>query len=129
MSKIDQTFIDSMEAQGYRHTHRLLSGEFAGLLPMLGSWGLFVGMEDFGYRCWYSYPDYGSAVLAITEWSGYGDPPGGWIKQKGRDLAHGPVDRLNPNFGQGRAFPKEKGREGERAAEWPSPSDQTQKKG
>lgn len=93
-----EEFVKDMETNGYTHVKLMASGEIAALLPMIGSMGLFMGLDEVGYRCWYSYPNDADATAAIDKWDGRGDPPGPWIKQKGRDLLLGPVDRNNPNL-------------------------------
>lgn len=69
----------------------LPSGELAALRVMLFTVGLCVGLEPWGVRTRFCYPDFPSALQAIMGWDGRGDPPGPWIKQK-------PEDRVNPTF-------------------------------
>lgn len=57
--------------------------EWAGVMPMLYTTGLFVGLNEWGYRLRYCYEKYGDARAALFEWDGSGDPPGPWIKAKG----------------------------------------------
>ena len=68
----------------------LPSGEVLGVLPMLFTTGLYVGVtvESPG-RTRYCYENAHDAMSALQAWDGAGDPPGPWIKQK-------PEDRLGP---------------------------------
>jgi hypothetical protein len=81
---------DRAEKLGYTDVKMLSNGEFAGVMPMILTVGLFIGIGPISYRTRYCYPDLLSARAAIREWDGVGDPPGPWIKQK-------PEDRSNPN--------------------------------
>jgi len=83
-----------LESYGYGFVcHLPATGELAGIMAFLFTYGLCVGLDDTGYRTRYCYPTFGDAILALIEWDGHGDPPGPWIKQKGG------VERSNPNIG------------------------------
>jgi len=82
------------EELGYFSVRRLPTGELAGLQQMLFTVGLFVGLDETGYRSRFCYPSQRSAQIAINYWDGEGDPPGPWIVEKGR------VERQNPNADQ-----------------------------
>lgn len=77
---------------GYTCPCKLASGDWAGLRPMTFTVGLFVGIDLDSYRERYCYPTASSALAALLTWNGAGDPPGPWIKNKGRG-----IDRANPN--------------------------------
>jgi len=49
-----------------------------------------VGLDETGYRTRFCYEDKRTALFALLTWDGRGDPPGPWIKEKGR------VERNNP---------------------------------
>lgn len=85
-----QLTAEQAEALGYRPARVLPSGECAGVMRMLYTYGLFVGLGAF-YRTRFCYPDKASAEAALAAWDGRGDPPGPWIKEKGA------VDRRNPS--------------------------------
>lgn len=78
-------------AMGYDWVRMLPTGEFAGMRRMTFTFALVVGLDDYGYRTRFCYPDYKSCVDAIIAWDGRGDPPGPWIKEKGRQ-----GERSNP---------------------------------
>ena len=84
---------EEIEALGYVQPRQLPNGEWVGVMRMVYTVGLFVGINDTGYRTRFCYPDPVHAVLASVEWDGTGDPPGPWIKEKGR------AERSNPNRG------------------------------
>jgi hypothetical protein len=54
-----------------------------GLLRMLFTVGLVVGIEEHGYRGRYCYDSLAEAKSALNEWDGTGDPNYNWIKWKG----------------------------------------------
>jgi hypothetical protein len=92
-------FGDVLIEYGYAMPRRLPDGRWLALQRMLYTTGLFL-IEDgdwAGWRCRWCYEHTGEALKALLLWDGAGDdPPGDWVKQKGRD-SHGiPVDRLNP---------------------------------
>lgn len=61
------------------------------LQRMMFTTGLFVGINEVGYRGRYCYSNYADAKEALEQWDGFGDPPGPWIKWKGEG-----GDRSNP---------------------------------
>lgn len=56
---------------------------------MLYTFALIVGLHKFGYKRRFCYETLLEAYSAYLTWTGDGDPPGLWIKEK-------PADRLNP---------------------------------
>lgn len=83
---------------GYAPNRLLPSGELAGVLRMIATYGLFVGLDSSGYRTRFCYPTFTSACLALSCWNGVGNPPGPWIKEKGVNKELGKVvDRNNPS--------------------------------
>lgn len=75
---------------GYVPAKILRSGECAGVMNMLHTTGLFVGIDAQLYRTRFCYATRSEAEKALSEWDGFGDPPGKWIKEKGG------VERSNP---------------------------------
>jgi len=78
-----------MAALGYANARTLPTGEVAGVQRMLFTFGLFVGLDDFGYARRYCYERRSDALDALLVWDGVGDPPGPWIKVY-------PGERLGP---------------------------------
>lgn len=52
---------------------------------------MLVGVEPNTYRTRFCYEQLSDAIGALATWDGHGDPPGPWIKEKGRG-----VERSNP---------------------------------
>jgi hypothetical protein len=81
----------------YQHFKKLEKGPYTGhwahLAPMMFTVGVMVSNSDDGNPitrwCYHSFV---GAFLGLQEWDGVGDPPGDWIKEKGRD-----GERPNPN--------------------------------
>lgn len=79
--------------EGFLAMRQLQDGRVIGVMPMIFTTGLVVGItpETIGYR--YCYETSREALAAFRSWDGQGDPPGEWIKLKGhptRGDAHGP---------------------------------------
>lgn len=75
--------------QGYSFVRKLPTGEWAGLQRMVFTTGLFIGLDEFGWRTRFCFEDSGQAMAALAVWNGEGFPPGYWIKQK-------PEEVMNP---------------------------------
>ena len=58
--------------------------------------GLLVDVTADSYGDRYCYDNFFDAAIAALEWNGEGDPPGPWLKHKGRG-----IDRPNPKFFKG----------------------------
>ena len=80
-----------LKAEGYVHCIVLPTGEIAGIQKMLFTCGLFVGLDDYGWRTRFCYERSEEARKALDAWDGLGDPSGPWIKEK-------PSDRLGPGI-------------------------------
>lgn len=85
----------TLQDNGYQLARRLPTGEVAAIMSMIFTVGLFVGLDETGYRTRFCFPTFTDAALALLEWNGEGDPPGNWIKAKGAPGG----DRMNPNIG------------------------------
>lgn len=81
------------EAMGYQEPRLLPTGETAAVQRFMFTVGVVTGLDDFGYRCRWCYTSYLAASQALAHWSGKGNPPGVWIKQKGRTETGEVVDR------------------------------------
>jgi len=68
----------------------LESGEWAYVQRMHFTFALMVGCDETGYRTRFCFATLSDAMTALLTWDGRGDPPGDWIKEKGR------VERENP---------------------------------
>ena len=82
-----------LEKEGYSHLREYgTSNGICGIRRMLFTTGLFCGLTQNFYEGRWCYPTMFDAVQALTKWDGRGDPPGNWIKYKGR------VEYSNPNI-------------------------------
>lgn len=73
---------DALTADGYVDV-TVKAGHVCGLLRMMYTWGLFVGLDKHGYHHRYCYHTYVEAAGALRDWNGEGDPLG-YIVRKGR---------------------------------------------
>lgn len=95
----EQDFISKMEREGYDPVRAFVpphpSGAdrilYCGVLKMIFTGRLCVGLDRTGWECCYDYHTVEEAIVALSCWDGNGDPPGMWIKMKGA----GP-ERLGP---------------------------------
>lgn len=71
-----------LEKNGYTYVRQMKNGEWVGIAPMLYTWGLFVGMDEFGYKRRYCYEKFEDVMKAAVSYEGEGDPIGDWIKVK-----------------------------------------------
>ena len=78
-----------LESEGYENLRKLPDGMWIGIMPMLFTTGLFVGLDQRGWDRRYCYEHEKDAARAAFEWDGQGAPPGPWIKEK-------PSNRLGP---------------------------------
>lgn len=88
---IDKELKDFLTEEGYTHL-TIKNGRVCGLHRMIFTVGLFVGLTRNYREGRYCFPTYRDAELALEEWDGIGDPPGNWIKYKGR------TEYSNPNL-------------------------------
>lgn len=81
-----------LEQLGYAYGRELPNGERIGLMRFVFTVGLVVGIDERGdYRTRFCYPNPADALAAVLTWDGEGDPPGPWVKEKGRGC-----ERCNP---------------------------------
>jgi hypothetical protein len=72
--------------------HKLPTGEWAAICKYLFTTGIVVGLDESSYRIRWCYERQQEAGMALLTWDGRGDPPGNWIKVKGRLLDGTHVD-------------------------------------
>lgn len=89
MTDTAKSLFAKLSLEGYRDCRRLPNGEVIGVMPQLFTFGLFVGLDEYGYKRRFCYESASDANYALAQWDGSGDPPGPWIKEK-------PSDRLGP---------------------------------
>jgi hypothetical protein len=76
---------------GYCPAREVPNEGWCGLRTMFATTGLFCQIDETGYRRRYCYADFYEALEALGAWTGEGDPPGPWIKEK-------PSDRCGPGY-------------------------------
>lgn len=73
----------------HRDTRLLTEGPYAGnyvhTAAMVYTVGVMVSDGKGNPVCRWCYNTYTEAQRALSAWAGRGDPPGNWIKYKGRD--------------------------------------------
>jgi len=89
---MNDVMTEKLTALGYTLPRLLPTGEWAAIQQMMFTTGLFVGIDPIGYRTRFCYEHVSQAAIALLTWDGKGDPPGLWIKEKGRN------ERLNPEW-------------------------------
>lgn len=77
-----------LEALGYFPVKQLPNGKWAGVMDMVFTVGLFVGLDETGYRTRFCFPSWPEAAQALEEWDGTNFPPGFWIKQKPENITN-----------------------------------------
>ena len=90
IGEIDPDLIAFLAEEGYIALRLMPDGSVAGVNPFIFTHGLCTRLDFGGYHARWCYPSRDDALIALAIWSGEGDPPGPWIKQKG------PVERRNP---------------------------------
>lgn len=76
----------SWRREGYFNIRAIQGHGWCGLLRFIYTVGLCVGLANdgtyFGRYCFHEFSD---AFRALFWWDGNGDPPGDWVKYKGKD--------------------------------------------
>lgn len=83
----------ALSREGYRPLRELPTGELAGVMDMMWTAALCVGLDEIGCRVRYTFATRAHAESALATWSGFGDPLGPWIVRSSNG-----EDRLNPAF-------------------------------
>ena len=95
----ESDFAGYLREAGYKLPVQTLSGKWLAIQQMMYTCGLFL-IDDgdaVGWRCSWCYESTTMAMMALFTWNGEGDdPPGPWVKQKGRNSLGRMVDRINP---------------------------------
>mgnify|MGYP003576196396 CR=1 FL=1 len=86
-----------LKLEGYVCPKQLDDGRVIALMQFIFTVGLVVDIDERGnYAYRYCYEKASEALSALCEWDGRGDPPGNWLKKKGRG-----VDERNPRLLKG----------------------------
>lgn len=82
----EAALIEFLHGQGYREMRRLPTGELAGIMKMIYTTGLMVGLTWESVRTRFCFETTDEALRSLEAWDGRGFPPGWWIKQKPEDV-------------------------------------------
>lgn len=88
------TLEQQMTIQGYTDL-REIDGRLCGLMRMVVTHALVVGLHEMHYEYRYCYENESDARAALAVWDGTEHPSGPWIKLKGSRSG----DILNPALG------------------------------
>lgn len=92
MTEQEEILITFLEEQGYENLCIVPDRGVCGTRPMIFTTGLFYNMNEQTYEGRYCFQRSMDAEYALVNWDGVGDPPGNWIKHKGK------IEYSNPNF-------------------------------
>jgi hypothetical protein len=73
--------LDTIPEDVKAHYHALRTlpdGRVIGVARLLHHWTLHIDIDWFGYEDNYCYATCDKAMVGLQEWTGIGDPPGGW---------------------------------------------------
>jgi len=81
-----EELIEFLKGEGYYDIREIPGRGLCGLMRFIFTIGLVEGLTEHSYegRWCYPYDLAAEAILAFSTWDGEGDPPGDWIKYKGR---------------------------------------------
>jgi len=85
---------EEIRKRGYDNPREIAGRGWCAIMPMLFTTGLFYGLDTFGPAGRYCYANREDAGEALEKWTGDGDPPGPWIKEK-------PSERRGPGNPEG----------------------------
>ena len=81
----NERLLEFLEAEGVYFGIKEIPGRgFCAVHNYLFTTGLLYGLDFQGLEGRYCYKNPVEAVVALHLWDGQGDPPGNWIKHKGR---------------------------------------------
>lgn len=82
---IDAQLLRQLTLQdGYAEVQEIEGHGICGINRFIYTTGLVMRLDSVGYTGRYCYHTYAEARAAINMWDGRGDPPGEWIKYKGK---------------------------------------------
>ena len=78
-----------IEALGYSHPHQVPGVGWCAIYQLVYTTAIVCGIGEYCYARRFCYASRADAIHALETWTGDGDPPGLWIKEK-------PGDRSGP---------------------------------
>lgn len=88
---IDKSFF---ETQGYFNLKEIEGRGLCGLFRFIFTTGLRYGLNISSYEGRFCFPHLNDAKEALSDWDGVDDPPGYWIKHKGKTEHSNPKSKL-----------------------------------
>jgi hypothetical protein len=78
--------ISYLESEGYHQIKEIKGRGLCGLREFVFTIGVVEGLTEDSYEGRWCYPkeNGAEAYLAMSIWDGESDPPGNWVKYKGR---------------------------------------------
>jgi hypothetical protein len=68
----------------YLHVREIPGRGICAVAYMVFTVGLLYGIDKYGLQGRFCFGSFNEALQALRTWDGIGDPPGNWIKHKGR---------------------------------------------
>lgn len=91
-SEHKKELLAQLNHEGYTDIVDLPNRGFCGIFRFIFTVGLCYGLNEYAYKGRYCFESMADAREALRDWDGEGDPPGNWIKHKGK------VEYSNPNY-------------------------------
>ena len=85
LGDIDKAFVEDMHGEGYSEMTKVDGKGWCGIMRMVFTTGVVVGMDALGYFGRYCFGTKKEASDALKDWDGKEDIGGEWIKWKGVD--------------------------------------------
>lgn len=85
---IDPKLLKILKENGYCFFKVMPNGEIAALGAQIFTVGLFIGLDETGYRTRFCFETAAQALTSLLAWDGKGFPPGWWVKQKPEDISN-----------------------------------------
>lgn len=77
--------IKFFEDQGYTNVRQLPDGSFAGLVPLIYTVGLCIGLDEINWKKRFCFEDYKRALLELEKLESIDDEPvDGWVARRGK---------------------------------------------
>ncbi len=74
--------VDFLKRAGYLQPRQLPDGSWAGLIPLLYTTGLCLGIGEMGYRYRFCFERREDAMVALENLTSMDDEPTGWIARR-----------------------------------------------
>lgn len=92
-----EQLIKFLYSQGYFDLKEISGRGLCGLSRFAFTIGLSYGLDEIGRQGRYCFDNLQDARFSLENWYGIKDPPGNWIKHKGKTEYANPNTELIPN--------------------------------